>query len=84
MDEKTLKLLVDNGAVRQINIIGNGGSLYVEAVTPSGKHNATTQRGKLKTWTNLTTAAKWVRSLGIGKAQLDLTHWQSQQKRLAL
>lgn len=80
MDEKALRLLVENGAIRQVNIIGNGGSLYVEAVTPTGKHAATTQKGKLKTWTNLNSAAKWVRSLGIGTMQLNVEQWQPEQK----
>lgn len=82
MDEKTLKLLIENNAVRQINIIGNGGTLYVEAVTPSGTHQATTQKGKLKTWTNLNSVAKWIRSLGIGSIQLQIDKWQPDQKTM--
>ena len=80
MDEKTLKLLVDNGAVKQIRIIANGGLLHVEAVTPTGSHAATTLKGSLKTWTNINSAAKWVRSLGIGTIQLNVEKWQPGQK----
>ena len=80
MDEKTLRLLVENGAIKQISIIGNGGSLYVEAMTPTGKHTATTQKGKLRTWTNLNSAAKWVHALGIGRLQLNIERWQPNQK----
>lgn len=82
MDEKTIKLLVENGAIKRVNIIGMGGLLHVEAVTPTGKHTATTLKGKLKTWTNLNSAAKWVRSLGIGTVQLNIEQWQPDQKVL--
>ena len=84
MNEKTLRLLVENGAIKQIIIIGNGGSLYVEVVTPTGKHTATTLKGSLKTWTNLNSAAKWVRSLGIGIIQLNIEKWQPDQKVMLL
>ena len=80
MDEKTLRLLIDNGAIKQIKIIGNGGLLHVEVITPTGNHTATTLKGKLKTWTNLNSAAKWVRSLGIGTIQLNIERWQPNQK----
>ena len=84
MNEKTLRLLVENGAIKRIIIVGNGGSLYVEAITPTGKHTATTLKGSLKTWTNLNSAAKWVRSLGIGIIQLNIEKWQPDQKVMLL
>ena len=80
MDEKTLRLLIENGAIKQVHIIGNGGLIHVEAITPTGKHTATTLKGKLKTWTNLNSAAKWVRALGIGTIQLNIERWQPDQK----
>jgi len=84
MDEKTLRLLIENGAIRQISIIGNGGSPYVEAVTLTGKHTATTLKGTLKTWTNPNSAAKWIRSLGIGTIQLNIEQWQPDQKVISV
>ena len=80
MNEKALRLLVENGAIKGINIIGKGGLLHVEVVTPTGKHTATTVKGSLKTWTNINSAAKWVRALGIGRIQLDIQQWQPDQK----
>lgn len=80
MDEKALRLLVENGAVKGIHIIGKGGLLHVEAITASGKHTATTLKGKLKTWTNINSAAKWIHGLGIGRIQLNLEQWQPDQK----
>jgi len=84
MDEKTLRLLVENGAIKQIKIIGDGGNLYVEVLTPTGKYQATTQKGKLKTWRNLNSAAKWLHSIGIGTIQLNIDKWQPNQKTLLL
>ncbi len=84
MDEKTLRLLVENGAIKQVHIIGKGGLLHVEAVTPTGKHTATTLKGKLKTWTNLNSVAKWVRTLGVGTIQLNIEQWQPDQKVILL
>jgi hypothetical protein len=49
-----------------------------------GAITALTTKGTVKTWATLDATAKWVRSLGIGKVALDITHWQSQQKRLGL
>ena len=80
MDEKALKLLIENGAIKRISIIGNGGLIHVEAVTASGKHTATTLKGKLKTWTNINSAAKWVHALGIGRVQLNIERWRPNQK----
>ena len=82
MDEKTIRLLVENGAIKQVNIIGNGGLLHVDVVTLTGKHTATTLKGRLKTWSNINSAAKWVRSLGIGVVQLNIEQWQPEQKVL--
>lgn len=82
MDEKTLRLLVENGAIKKVFIIGKGGTLHVEAVTSSGSHTATTIKGKLKTWTNINSAAKWVRTLGIGSIHLNIEQWQPNQKTI--
>jgi hypothetical protein len=38
MDEKTLKALVDAGALKRIRIIADGSLFHVEADTPNGGH----------------------------------------------
>ena len=43
---------------------------------------ATTLKGAIKTWATLDAAAKWVRLLGIGAAQLQLAKWAPDQKAL--
>ncbi len=84
MDEKTIRALVDAGAVKRIRIIANGTLFHVEAHTPNGSVIAQTHKGAIKTWSSLDTAAKWVRSLGIGKAQIEISKWQPGQKALDL
>ena len=84
MDEKMMKAMVSAGAIKRINIIGLGARFHVEANTPNGAITAETQKGKVKTWVTLDAAAKWVRSIGIGSAQINLTHWQPGQRELPL
>lgn len=82
MNEKMLKAMVAAGAVKKIRIIGHGARFHIEANTPNGLITAQTQKGKIKSWVTLDAAAKWVRSIGIGSAQICLTHWQPGQRDL--
>jgi hypothetical protein len=82
MDEKMMKALVAAGAIKKINIVGNGARFHIEANTPNGRVTAETRKGKIKTWVTLDAAAKWVRSLGIGSASVNLAHWQPGQRGL--
>ena len=85
MDEKTLRTLIDTGGVKQIRIIADGALFHVDVVTTrQGPIAALTTKGAVKTWSTLDATARWVRSLGIGKAQLDIIQWKPQQKELRL
>jgi len=84
MNEKILRALVEAGAVKKIKITAEGSTIYVEAYTGSEVTTAKTIKGKLKTWSTLDSAAKWVRSLGIGQMQLDMAKWQPEQKKFML
>ena len=84
MDEKTLRALVDASALKRIRIIGDGALFHVEADMPNGSVPALTLKGTPKTWRSLDAAAKWVRSLGMGTAQVELAKWQPAQGGLAL
>ena len=84
MDEKMMKAMVAAGAIRKINIIGNGARFHIEANTPNGAITAETNKGKIKTWVTLDAAAKWVRSIGIGRAQINLARWQPSQRELQI
>ncbi|MDA8646809.1 hypothetical protein N9L54_05205 [Porticoccaceae bacterium] len=82
MNEKILRALVEAGAVKKVKITAEGSTIYVEAYTASDAITATTIKGKLKTWSTIDSAAKWVRSLGIGQTQLDIASWRPDQQRL--
>ena len=82
MNEKILRALVEAGAVKKVKITAEGSTIYVESYTGSEATTATTIKGKLKTWSTIDSAAKWVRSLGIGQMQLDIAKWQPGQKKL--
>ena len=84
MDERMMKALVAAGAVKRIDIVGNGARFHVEASTPNGPVTAETHKGKIKTWVSLDAAAKWVRSIGIGNANIDLARWQPGQREMQL
>ena len=84
MDEKMMKAMVEVGAIKKISIIGNGARFHVEANTPNGAITAETRKGKVKTWVTLDAAAKWVRSIGIGSANVNLAHWQPGQRELQI
>ena len=84
MDERLLKAMVAAGAIKTINIIASGARFHVEAKTPNGPITAETRRGTVRTWVTLDAAARWVRSLGVGAAQVNLTHWQPGQRELSV
>ena len=85
MDEKALRSLIDHGGVKQLHIVADGAIFHVDIVTvKQGAVTALTTTGRIKTWATLDSAAKWIRSLGVGKVQLDITQWNANQRRLAL
>jgi len=84
MNEKILRALVEAGAIKKIKITAEGSTIYVEAYTGSEATTAKTIKGKLKTWSTIDSAAKWVRSLGVGQMQLDVARWQPEQKKLKI
>lgn len=84
MNEKTLRALIEAGAVRKVRIIAEGCIFHVEADTPTSTVTATTTDGSIKTWSTLDTCAKWVRGLGLGVAQINLARWTPGQRGLRL
>lgn len=82
MDERLLKAMVAAGAIKNISIIASGARFHIEASTQNGAVTAETLKGKVKTWVSLDAAARWVRGLGVGAAQVQLTHWQPGQREL--
>jgi hypothetical protein len=84
MNERTIRALVEAGAVRNVLIIADGATIHCDIVTQAGATTATTNKGGIKTWATLDSAAKWIKRLGIGKAQLEISKWLPGQKGLSL
>jgi hypothetical protein len=85
MDERTIRNMVEAGAVKQVRIIADGSLFHVDVVTANkGAITVLTSKGAIKTWSVLDSAAKWVRALGIGRASLDIAQWRPHQKSLQL
>jgi hypothetical protein len=81
MDSKTLKALIDAGAVKQASIIADGATVHIKFTTRNGDNNpATTLKGAIKTWCTIDAAAKWLRGLGIGEAMLNVSRWSPNQR----
>ncbi len=84
MNEKTIRALVEAGAVKNVLLIADGATVHVDIVTQNGPITATTNKGALKTWVTIDAAAKWVKGLGVGRAQLEISRWLPGQKGMAL
>jgi hypothetical protein len=84
MNKKMVQILVEAGAVKKVRIVADGAAIHVEIVTNTGANTATTLAGSIKSWATIDAAAKWVRALGLGTAQLELANWQPGQKGLNL
>ncbi|MEN8174241.1 MAG: hypothetical protein ABFS23_00670 [Pseudomonadota bacterium] len=84
MRTRELRALIDAGAIKVVHLIGDGGSVYAEFHTRTGKAVALTDKGQVKTWQTLDAAAKWLRGLGIGKARLEISQWLPDQRVLRL
>ena len=82
MNEKTLKALLDANAIKQCQIIAQGSQFHVAVKTTGDTKVVTTSRGDIRQWRSLDACAKWIRKIGVGKAQLDLERWQAEQKAL--
>ena len=62
MNSKTLKALIEAGAVKSVCIVADGANVHATITTGSDKSQpATTFKGDIKTWSTIDSAAKWVR-----------------------
>lgn len=78
------RALVEAGAIKRVRVIGDGDRFRVEVDTPGGMHLAQTSKAQPRTWRSLDSTAKWLRSLGIASAIIDVSRWQPQQRGLNL
>ena len=84
VNEKTIRALVEAGTVKNVMLVADGATVHVDIVTQNGSITATTNKGSIKTWTTFDSSAKWLKGLGIGKAQLEISRWLPGQKGLSL
>jgi hypothetical protein len=84
VNERTIRALVEAGAVKKVLMIADGATIHVDVFTQNGAVTATTSKGQIKTWATLDSAAKWIRGLGVGKAQLEISRWLPGQKGMSL
>ena len=81
MDSKTLKMLIEAGAVKSVSIVADGATVHASFTTGNGNSQpATTLKGAIKTWSTIDSAAKWVRNLGIGSMKLNVAKWTPNQR----
>jgi hypothetical protein len=66
VNEKTIRALVEAGAIKKVFIIANDANVHIDIVTQSETTTATTNKGLIKTWSSLDSSAKWIRKIGIG------------------
>jgi len=50
MNEKTIRALVEAGAVKKVRIIANGAAIHVDIVTQNDVVTATTLKGAINVW----------------------------------
>ncbi len=84
MNEKTIRALVEAGAVKKVHIVANGAAIHVDIVTQNDVITATTLKGAIKIWSTIDASAKWVKNLGIGRIQLVVDKWLPSQRGLNL
>ncbi len=84
MNSKVIRALLEASAVKRVRIVGNGGSFHVQIDTKGGSSAAETLDGRIKSWATIDAAARWLRNLGVGKAQLELQRWSPDQRQMKL
>jgi predicted aspartyl protease len=84
VNEKTIRALVEAGAVKNVLVVASGATVHVDIVTQNRSITATTNKGSIKTWATIDSSAKWLKGLGIGKAQLEISRWLPGQRGMSL
>ncbi len=85
MNRATLEALVAAGAIRQVRIIADGFAVYIKITTQAGETSTvTTNKGGIKNWVTIDASARWVKGLGVGRAQLEISRWLPGQRGMTL
>ena len=84
MNERALKLLLEASAVKSVLITAQGSMFHVEAKIAGGAKVLVPGKGDVRQWRSIDSCAKWLRKVGVGKAELDFQSWQVGQIALTL
>ena len=82
MNERELKLLLEAGALKSIQVIAQGSLFHVEAKTTVASKIVMTARGDVRQWRTIDSCAKWLRKAGVGRVELDFQNWQIKQTHI--
>lgn len=80
MNERELKLLLEAGALKSIQVIAQGSLFHVEAKTAAGCKVVMTGRGEVRQWRSIDSCAKWLRNVGFGRFELLMDGWIASQR----
>ena len=84
MDERTFMALLDAAAVERERIFAQGSRFRIEIDAPGRSFTIETGRGALRLWPTRVSAAKWLKSIGVAEASLDLRYWTPGQRDLPI
>lgn len=71
--ERELRILVNAGSVREVQVLAEGRDWYVAAKIGMAEQVIGSERQDRRTWRSLDRLVAWLRGLGIARIQLDAT-----------
>jgi len=71
--ERELRILVNAGSVREVQVLAEGRDWYVVAKIGMTEQVIGSERQDRRTWRSLDRLVAWLRGLGIARIQLDAT-----------
>lgn len=77
---RELRILVENGAIKDVNVIAAGAEFYI--TFNGGRLILQTDRREIRFFVKTLTVFEFLHSLGIGYFSVDLSRWAPEQKRL--
>lgn len=83
MDTNTLKALINAGAVKSCKLVAEGSKIHALVINVNNSTGVIhTNKGSIKTWASLDSAAKWLRLMGLGSFSVEITKWTPNQKSM--
>lgn len=73
IDQKTLRQLLEAGAVRAAHVVGRGNGWTIAAECGPTKRFLASKRGDVRVFRKLETLVSFLRAMGIGRFDVDVT-----------